>query len=162
MRSRYAGTGLVGTSLVSTYRRFAVTEAARDTVADRYGVHRSKRFDRRFAWIAGGAAALLGISVLAFGNWYQNTTGFQDISFTTNEANADGVYTASAKFQVSSEPNVAVSCAVEALNSSKATVGWKIIELPISDSREHTVTANLVTVGPAVSAYAKSCWQVEE
>lgn len=139
-----------------------MTEVAREAVADRYGVQRSKRFDRRFAWIAGGAAVMLSVTVLAFGNWYSNTTSFQDLAFTINEPTAEGVYTASTKFEVTSEPGMPVSCAVEALNESKATVGWNIIDLPVTDSIHHTVTANLVTLGPAVTAYAKSCWQVEE
>lgn len=139
-----------------------MTEVAREAVADRYGVQRSKRFDRRFAWIVGGAAVLLGVVVLVFGNWYSNTTSFQDLSFTINDPTPEGVYTASTRFEVTSERGAAVSCAVEALNESKATVGWRIIDLPVGDSLHHTVTADIVTLGPAVTAFAKACWQVEQ
>lgn len=139
-----------------------MTEAQRTELSDRYGMQRSKRFDRRAGWIAGGSAVLLGAAVLVFGNWYSNTTSFLDIGFTIHEPTAEGVYTASTKFEVTSEPGAHISCAVEALNTSKATVGWRIIDLPVDDSLHHTVTADLITLGPAVTAFAKGCWQVEQ
>lgn len=139
-----------------------MTEIARESVADRYGVRRSKRADRRVGWILGGIGVLLGAFVLVFGSWSSNTTSFQDISFQVHEPTADGVHTASARFQVTSEPGVRVSCAVEALNSSKGTIGWKVVDLPVDDSLHHTVTADIVTLGPAVTAYAKSCWKAEQ
>ncbi|UTX53658.1 DUF4307 domain-containing protein [Leucobacter aridicollis] len=139
-----------------------MTETASDTVADRYGASRSKRWDRRIGWSLASVAILVGLLVIAFGNWRQSTTEFQNIGFTLhNEGGPGDAFSASTKFEVNADPGVAVSCAVEALNTSKATVGWKIVDLPVIDGRSQTVSVDIVTLGPATAAHAKACWPVE-
>jgi hypothetical protein len=81
---------------------------------------------------------------------------WQDIGYTKqDELNLD------VKFEVSAPPNTPVACAVEALNKVKATVGWKIVELPVTEERTHTVTTRLVVTNPATAATARECWVVE-
>lgn len=139
-----------------------MTEAAPGVVADRYGTTRSKRLDKRLGWTVASIAIAVGLLIVVFGNWQQNTTAFQNIGFTLDKSGADiGVFQATTKFEVNADPGAKVSCAVEALNTSKAVVGWKIVDLPVIDGRNHTVSVTLTTVGPATAAHAKECWPVE-
>lgn len=124
---------------------------------DRYGTGRSRRFDRRFAWGAAGLLVAAGIAFLVFSGWQnQNRVSVQDIGYTK-----DNDLVLNVKFEVSAPANTPVACAVEALNKAKATVGWKIVELPITDALTHTVTTRLVTTNPATAATARACWIVE-
>ncbi|MEV8339379.1 DUF4307 domain-containing protein [Leucobacter sp. NPDC077196] len=131
---------------------------AAQSLEDRYGTRRRASFDRRFAWIAAALLVAGGIAFLVFSGWQQtNRVSFQDIGYTKN-----GDTSLDMKFQVTTEPNTPVACAVEALNTSKATVGWKVVELPVTDQQSHTVTARVVVTNPATAASVRSCWVIEE
>lgn len=142
-----------------------MTETARDavtnTVADRYGTNSSQRIDKRFGWIVGTIAVIVAIGFFAVSGWQQNTTEFKNIGFTLhNTDDGSGVYSATTRFEVTSEPGAHVSCAIEALNTSKATVAWKVIDMPVTDARTQNGSVDLVTIGPATAAHVKACWQV--
>lgn len=135
----------------------SASAAAAQSLEDRYGSGRRASFDRRFAWIAAGLLVAGGIAFLVFSGWQQpNRVAFQDIGFTKQ-----GDTSLDMKFQVTAEPNTPVACAVEALNTSKATVGWKIVELPVTEQQSHTVTTNVVVTNPATAASVRDCWVIE-
>ncbi|SJN10525.1 hypothetical protein FM113_09340 [Leucobacter sp. 7(1)] len=124
---------------------------------DRYGTGRRRRLDRRFAWIVAIALLLAGLLFLLFSGWQNGSqVEVQDIGHTKQSELVLDV-----KFEVSAPPNTPVACAVEALNTAKATVGWKIVELPVTDARTHTVTTRLVTTNPATATTTRECWVVE-
>ncbi|WP_241489418.1 DUF4307 domain-containing protein [Leucobacter celer] len=127
------------------------------SLEDRYGSGRRRRLDRRFAWAAAALLVAGGVCFLLFSGWQNtNRVSWQDIGYTEqDELNLD------VKFEVSAPPNTPVACAVEALNKVKATVGWKIVELPVTEERTHTVTTRLVVTNPATAATARECWVVE-
>lgn len=146
-----------------------MTEAARNTatssdvIADRYGTKRSGRLDRRLGWVVASVAVLAGIGYLATSNFLQQTLEFKNVGFTlNNEADGTGVFSATTRFEVTAEPGAHVSCAVEALNTAKATVAWKVVDLPVHDGRTQTASVDLITLGPATAAHVKLCWQVDE
>ena len=140
-----------------------MTEGTRDAVADRYGAGRTKRFDRRFGWTVASLAVAVGLVVIAFGSWQQSTLEVKNISFTLNEDEAEnGVYSATTRFEVNAPPGTNVSCSVEALNTSKATVGWNVVDFPAIETRSQEATVRLVTIGPATAVNAKTCWPVEQ
>ncbi|MGO3147049.1 MAG: DUF4307 domain-containing protein [Leucobacter sp.] len=140
-----------------------MTDGTRDTVADRYGAGRTKRFDRRFGWTVASVAVAVGLVVIAFGSWQQSTLEVKNISFTLDKDEAEsGVYSATTRFEVNAPPGTKVSCAVEALNTSKATIGWNVVNLPVIETRTQDATVRLVTIGPATAVNAKSCWPVEQ
>ena len=138
-------------------------EASRDTVADRYGTGRSKRLDKRVGWTLGSLAVVIGLGVILFSGWQQNTTEFKNLGFTLDKDDTvSEVYSATTRFEVTSVPGAHVSCAVEALNTSKAVIGWKVIDLPVIETRTQAVSTTLVTIGPATAVHAKACWPVEQ
>lgn len=98
-----------------------------------------------------------GVGFLLWSGWEE--TGrieTQDIGFTKT-----GEFDVSVKFTVSAPPQTQVACAVEALSTSKAVVGWKVLELPVTEQRSHTITAQLRTTTDATAAHVKECWVVE-
>ena len=140
------------------YRSEAPASASAQSLEDRYGSGRRKSFDRRFGWAAAGLLVVAGIGYLLFSGWQDaNRVTVQDIGHTVNDNGSVDV-----KFEVTSLPNTPVACAVEALNKAKATVGWKVVELPVTDAQTHTITANVITTNPATAATARACWVVEE
>lgn len=129
---------------------------AAQTLEDRYNSGQRRSFDRRFAWGAGIVLVLATLGFFLFSGW-QNTqqVTLQNIGFTSLGDGAVEI-----KFEVTSYPEARVACAVEALNTSKAVVGWNVLEIPVSEERIHTVTTDLVTTGATTAAHAKSCWIV--
>lgn len=139
----------------------AFPSAARDLPAndldDRYGTRRKGRFDRRFAWVAAIVLVLGGAVFLLWSGWEENgQVETQDIGFTST-----GEYEVTVKFMVSGPPETPLACAIEALSTSKATVGWKVILVPATAARSHTITTKVFTTTPATSGYVKECWVVE-
>lgn len=137
-------------------------EASPNTVADRYGTRHSKRLDKRVGWTIGSLAVVVGLGVILFSGWQQDTTEFKNLGFSFDKDDTEsGIYSATTRFEVTSTPGAHVSCAVEALNTSKAVVGWKVIDLPVIETRTQSVATTLVTIGPATAVHAKACWPVE-
>lgn len=124
---------------------------------DRYGTGRRRRFDRRFAWVVAAALVAAGIGFLLFSGWHETSrVEWQDIGFTKR-----GELAVDVKYHVSGPPDASVACAVEALNTSKATVGWKVVTLPPSEDRSQILTTDLVLTTPATAASVRECWILE-
>ncbi|MGD4018440.1 DUF4307 domain-containing protein, partial [Xanthomonas citri pv. citri] len=111
----------------------------------------------------GSIAVVVGLGVILFSGWQQDTTEFKNLGFTLDKDDTEsGIYSATARFEVTATPGAQISCTVEALNTSKAVVGWNVIDLPTIDTRSQAVSAKLVTIGPATAVHAKACWPVEQ
>jgi hypothetical protein len=61
-------------------------------------------------------------------------------------------------FEVTVEPGTAVSCAIQAMNSSFSVVGWKIIELPSSQTRTRVLSDSVRTTELATTGLIYRCW----
>ncbi|WP_240422815.1 DUF4307 domain-containing protein [Leucobacter sp. wl10] len=127
------------------------------SLEERYGAGRRRRLDRRFAWAVAALLVAAGVCFLLFSGWQTaNRVSWQDIGFTKQSD-----LTLDVKFEVSAPASTPVACAVEALNSVKSTVGWKVVELPVSEKRSYTITTGLVTTNPATAASVRECWVLE-
>lgn len=134
-----------------------MSEAQVAALEERYGTGSRHRFDRRFAWIAGGLALVLGLGFILWSS--MRNTNPVDVTPISSGPMSDFEF--EAKFSVSAPPHSQVACAVEALSPSKAVVGWKVIELSFGEERSQSITARLLTTTPATVAHAKACWVVE-
>jgi hypothetical protein len=84
----------------------------------------------------------------------------KDIGFSVTDATRTEV-----DFQVTREPGTAVKCAVKALDSKFAVVGWKVVDIP-PDANEggadngRTISQRVVlqTESLSVSGLVDSCW----
>jgi hypothetical protein len=84
----------------------------------------------------------------------------KDIGFSVTDATQTEV-----DFQVTREPGTAVRCAVKALDSKFAVVGWSVVEIPAGEKdgtadNGRTVSQRVVlkTESLAVSGLVDSCW----
>lgn len=138
----------------------AAPESGRDAaraLEERYGTARRGRIDRRLGWGIAGALVVAGIGFLFFSEWETaNRVDFQDIGYA--EAGENSV---DFTFDVSGPAPSEVACAVEVLNTSKGTVGWKVVEIPVTDTGTQRVTTNVVLTGAPTAATVRSCWVVE-
>ncbi|MET1066325.1 MAG: DUF4307 domain-containing protein [Arthrobacter sp.] len=102
---------------------------------------------------------------MAFMAWIStsNATGsvtFKDIGYSTPDATVADI-----DFQVTKDPAAAAVCAVKALDSKFAVVGWKVVEIAPNATDAGTdggrTTAQRATVrteSQAVSGVVDSCW----
>lgn len=88
------------------------------------------------------------------------SVSFKDIGYSTPDATQAVV-----DFQVTKERDAAVVCAVKALDSKFAVVGWKVVDVgpngPDTGSDGGRTTAHRVvlrTESQAVSGVVDSCW----
>jgi uncharacterized protein DUF4307 len=112
------------------------------------------------------AALVAGIGFLA---WVSTSSAmssvtFKDLGYSTTDATQ-----AELDFQVTREPGTTVKCAVKALDSKFAVVGWKVVDIPPAqpDSQQaqsadggRTVARREVlrTESQSVSAVVDGCW----
>lgn len=62
------------------------------------------------------------------------------------------------RFEVTTAPGGAVSCAIQALSASYGVVGWKIVDLEPSSLWTRTFSETLRTSEPAVTGLLYECW----
>ncbi|WP_400159298.1 DUF4307 domain-containing protein [Arthrobacter sp. BPSS-3] len=98
------------------------------------------------AWVATSAAT--------------GSVSFKDIGYSTPDATL-----AQLDFQVTKNPDSTAACAVKALDSKFAVVGWKVVTIGPNDASAGTdgghTTAQRVTLrteSQAVSAVVDNCW----
>jgi Domain of unknown function (DUF4307) len=137
-----------------------VSPSADNSLANRYGGQK-RRLSR--AAKRGIAAALMAAGV-GFLVWVSSSAAsgvtFKDIGFSTVDATQ-----AEVDFQVTREPGTTVKCAVKALDSKFAVVGWKVVDIPLGQADKtadggRTVAQRLAlrTESPAVSGVVDNCW----
>lgn len=117
----------------------------------RYGRGRK----RPVAWIIGIAVVVLGVGAYA---WML-------VSDSMNSVDADDLgyrvvdeHSVEVTFQVSGAAGKDIACALEALDEEFGTVGWKIVEIPASESHSSAVTEQVPTVAEATTGLVSACW----
>ena len=115
---------------------------------------RAKR-DKRMFWVLGGVfAVILGAWVIWAG---LDAAGPQidarDIGYEIIDDNSINV-----TFEISVPTGTATACAVSSMNESFSVVGWKVIELPASDSFTRSVTELVRTSELANTGLIYRCW----
>lgn len=141
------------------------SSAPADTsLANRYGTQK-RSLPPRTKRIVAGAALAAGIGFMAWVSTSSAVNGvtFKDIGYSTVDATL-----AEVDFQVTRDPGTPVKCAVKALDSKYAVVGWKVVEVPAAAADGEPdggrTVAQRVTVRTeslSVSGVVDSCWEAE-
>ena len=131
------------------------------SLANRYGA-KKRRLSPKAARAAIGLALAAGIGFLAWVTTSNSLSGvtFKDVGYSTTDATL-----AEVDFQVTREPGKPVKCAVQALESKFAVVGWKVVDIPPSapdgtadGGRTVAQRVTLRTESESVSGVVDSCW----
>ena len=134
---------------------------ANTSLANRYGA-KKRRLSPAAKRAIGGIGLAAGIGFMAWVSTSNSlsTVSFKDIGYATTDATV-----AEVDFQVTREPGTAVKCAVKALDSKFAVVGWKVVDVPPSQAEEtadggRTVSqrVSVRTESLSVSGVVDSCW----
>ena len=125
-------------------------------LAERYGrTPRNARRTKIWAFVFGGAIVVVFAAWAIWAGLFQPTAAIE----TTAVGNIRVSDTAiRVKWELSVDPGRSTSCAVQALNSDFAIVGWKIIQVPPSESRSRTLSQVVRTSEPALSGLIYRCW----
>lgn len=122
----------------------------------RYG--RTPRFTRRtklIAYVTAGAFAVV------FGAWllWAGLLGAPAQLDARDVAHSVVSPTeVSVTWDLSVDPGTTTSCAVQALNSGFSVVGWKVVDIPASDSFTRTFTETVKTSELSVTGLIYRCW----
>jgi len=143
-----------GTSDADTGRS---TSSGTDTALDaRYGrTVKDKRRTRLFAYIAAGGFAVVLGAWLFWGGVIDglDTIDAQNVGHTViSESEVEVTW------QMTAVPGESTQCAVQALNSQFAIVGWKIVDVPASSERTQSITEIVRTSEQSVTGLIYRCW----
>lgn len=120
---------------------------------DRYG-RRASRTRRRGAWIGLAAAAAL---VVGWFGWYTLTNPENGVNADATAFHLEERFV-TVDFQLTAPAGTSVACAIEALDEDYGVVGWKIVEIPASDTHLRAFTETVPTVAAATTGLVNDCW----
>ena len=123
---------------------------------DRYGRTSGTRLrDRRVLWITAGVFALVLTAWVVWAGLDGAAPSIEarDIGHQIIDDNSVSV-----TFEVSLPTGTESSCAVQALNETFTTVGWKVIDLPASEDYTRSFTEVLHTTELSNTGLIYRCW----
>lgn len=123
----------------------------------RYG-HAAPRRIRERWWVAIGAASVL----VVFGIWaawagWIPTGSAPALTSTSGAANVEGEHDLQLTFSVETDPGNTVACALEAVDTQFAIVGWKVVVHRVVQ-RNTAYTVNIRTTHRSASGDVSECW----
>ncbi|GAA3739995.1 hypothetical protein GCM10022239_14530 [Leifsonia bigeumensis] len=134
----------------------ATPERTRAALDARYG--RTADRSRRDRWIIVVAAVLFAAIFTAWVVWagLDNGQGGLDARDIGHRLVDDR--TVSVTWEVSVTAGTEVSCALQAQNEAHGIVGWKIVDLPASETYTRQYTETVRTAQRAVTGLIYRCW----
>ena len=132
------------------------SDAAAPDLDARYG--RSPSSAARTRWVAWGAAAAFVVVFVAWLVWggLLGAPAQLDVRDTGHTIVDERIVEVT--FAVTAEPNTPLRCAIHAMNDSFSVVGWKIIDLPVSEQRNREFTDSVRTSELASTGLIYRCW----
>lgn len=130
--------------------------AKRQSLDERYGrTPGSERRTRTLMIIAGVVFTVVFAAWVVWGG-----LSGTNASLETRELGYSAVTDTSidVRWEVSTAPGSAVTCAIQALNESFGIVGWRIVDLGASDERTRVFIETIRTAEPPVTALPYRCW----
>ncbi len=130
------------------------TAAALD---ERYG--RSRSSTRRTRFVGVIVAAAISLVFVAWAIW-GGLVDSPNAQFTAVDARHSIVSDSAVDvtWEFTAPPGTAARCAVQALNSTFAIVGWKEVEVPASTEITRVFTERVLTTELAVTGLIYRCW----
>jgi hypothetical protein len=125
-------------------------------LAARYG--RGPVDRKRSRWWFAGTAALF---VVVFGAWlWWGGLASPGAQLEARDAGYEVIddRNVTVEWRLTVEPGTAASCAVQALNDAYGVVGWKVVEVPPSETRTRLLSEQLRTTAPATTGLIYRCW----
>jgi hypothetical protein len=127
-------------------------------LADRYGRPSDNRgpIRRNLGVIIVSAVIIVGLVVWATVN---DVLGFgpqtlaRDLGYNSLTDTSVTV-----EFELTATPGHEVACAIQALNTSFAIVGWKVFVYPPSQQRIRDISETITTSQPATTGLVYQCW----
>lgn len=118
---------------------------------ERYG--RTRR--GRLPWIIGIIVVVLAVGAFGWMTLAQamNSVDADDLGFDVVDE-----HEVSVRFQITGAQGKDVACAVEALDEEFGIVGWKIVEIPASETHQQQLDATIPTVSEATTGLVNTCW----
>jgi hypothetical protein len=127
-----------------------------DQLAERYG--RTPKAARRTRWVIVASAlafAAVFIAWLVWGGLLEAPASFEARD-SAHEIVSDSEVSVRWEFNVA--PGTPAKCAVQALNSTFAIVGWKVVDVPLSEQQTQVLTESVRTTEQAVTGLIYRCW----
>lgn len=122
----------------------------------RYG--RSPSSTRRTRIVVIGAAVAFAVVFVAWLVWggLFGAPAQLEARDTGHEIVSDSLV--SVQWELTLEPGTDARCAVQALNSTFAIIGWKVVDVPASDQRTRQFSESVLTTEQAVTGLIYRCW----
>lgn len=120
---------------------------------ERYGRTRSP--GRRWAI---GVAVAVAIGVVALFGWFTVSDTLDSVDADTTGFEVIDRHSVAISFQIAAPPGRAVACAIEAQDEEHGVVGWRVVEIPASETHAQAFREVLPTTAEATTGLVNSCW----
>ncbi len=135
----------------------APTDPAQPTdLAARYGRTVSAR--RRTRLVVAASALAFVVVFVAWIVWAGLLAPGAQIESTDTGYTITGDDSVTVRWSLNMDPGRTAKCAVQALNSTFAIIGWKIVDVPASTQRTRDFTESVRTTELAVTGLIYRCW----
>jgi hypothetical protein len=125
-------------------------------IDERYGrTPTNRKRDRRLLWGLGGVFAVV---LVAWVVWAGFDAPSSEIEARDTRHEILDEHSVKVTFEVSMPRNSSASCAVEALNEGFTIIGWKVVDIPPSDTYTRSFTEIVRTTELSNTGLIYRCW----
>lgn len=141
--------------MTSTEQHDSAPEKASSLDA-RYG--RTPARKRLVLWVSVAGAVAVGLVFVAWVFWAGLSGSNGELEARDVGYVIDGDSAVEVRFELSVAPGSPASCALQTLNSNFGIVGWKVVDIPASESRTRSFHETVLTTEQAVTGLIYRCW----
>jgi hypothetical protein len=120
---------------------------------ERYGRTRSPA--RR--WVIAGAV-VLAVAVVGLFGWFTVSDSLDAVDSDATGFEIVDEHSVVLSFQITAPPGRSVARAIEAQDEDHGVVGWRVVEIPASESHAHALREVIPTTAEATTGFVNSCW----
>ena len=119
---------------------------------ERYG--RTRRRGSR--WVIIVAVAVGAVAIGAFA-WLTVSNSINSVDVDTTGFQVVDGRTVTLEFQVSAPAGSSIACTLEAQDAEHGVVGWKVVEIPASETHARAFRETIPTLAEATTGFVNSC-----